>query len=216
MAIGSIGGGSKQERLDFIENKVKEIKSAVESGRSDDKIKRDFASLNSDSKKLLNKSKASINAITEDELGDIETKIQQIEKDIAQFSPICEDLENKIKGKSVLDVVQSSGSGKMIDGKLSYPNINSTERAEVIKIASALCMGRSIPAIQLRVNATSASIDDGQHRFVASRLANRDIPMKISKSPLPKSELSTLFTCCLLYTSPSPRDGLLSRMPSSA
>ena len=25
-----------------------------------------------------------------------------------------------------------------------------------------------------------------------------------------------LFCCCLLYTSPSPRDGLLSRMPSSA
>ena len=24
------------------------------------------------------------------------------------------------------------------------------------------------------------------------------------------------FSCCLLYTSPSPRDGLLSRMPSSA
>ena len=27
---------------------------------------------------------------------------------------------------------------------------------------------------------------------------------------------STLLRCCLLYTSPSPRDGLLSRMPSSA
>ena len=27
---------------------------------------------------------------------------------------------------------------------------------------------------------------------------------------------STLFAVCLLYTSPSPRDGLLSRMPSSA
>ena len=26
----------------------------------------------------------------------------------------------------------------------------------------------------------------------------------------------SLFTACLLYTSPSPRDGLLSRMPSSA
>ena len=26
----------------------------------------------------------------------------------------------------------------------------------------------------------------------------------------------TMFTACLLYTSPSPRDGLLSRMPSSA
>ena len=28
--------------------------------------------------------------------------------------------------------------------------------------------------------------------------------------------LESVVTCCLLYTSPSPRDGLLSRMPSSA
>ena len=27
---------------------------------------------------------------------------------------------------------------------------------------------------------------------------------------------SAMTSCCLLYTSPSPRDGLLSRMPSSA
>ena len=31
-----------------------------------------------------------------------------------------------------------------------------------------------------------------------------------------QSETLTLYTDCLLYTSPSPRDGLLSRMPSSA
>ena len=30
------------------------------------------------------------------------------------------------------------------------------------------------------------------------------------------SEIKTLLIDCLLYTSPSPRDGLLSRMPSSA
>ena len=29
-------------------------------------------------------------------------------------------------------------------------------------------------------------------------------------------DLTTLHNICLLYTSPSPRDGLLSRMPSSA
>ena len=29
-------------------------------------------------------------------------------------------------------------------------------------------------------------------------------------------QLSTAATTCLLYTSPSPRDGLLARMPSSA
>ena len=31
-----------------------------------------------------------------------------------------------------------------------------------------------------------------------------------------KDENFMLLNCCLLYTSPSPRDGLLSRMPSSA
>ena len=42
----------------------------------------------------------------------------------------------------------------------------------------------------------------------------------INKSGLKKDEIGAIFlaTCtpCLLYTSPSPRDGLLSRMPSSA
>ena len=33
---------------------------------------------------------------------------------------------------------------------------------------------------------------------------------------LEKAPKQVLFTLCLLYTSPSPRDGLLSRMPSSA
>ena len=37
------------------------------------------------------------------------------------------------------------------------------------------------------------------------------------KSPLNVASLpSRVATTCLLYTSPSPRDGLLSRMPSSA
>ena len=31
-----------------------------------------------------------------------------------------------------------------------------------------------------------------------------------------KLQANALYTNCLLYTSPSPRDGLLSRMPSSA
>eukprot|EP01016_Furgasonia_blochmanni_P040096 TRINITY_DN5079_c0_g1_i7.p1 TRINITY_DN5079_c0_g1~~TRINITY_DN5079_c0_g1_i7.p1 ORF type:complete len:348 (+),score=120.14 TRINITY_DN5079_c0_g1_i7:414-1457(+) len=33
---------------------------------------------------------------------------------------------------------------------------------------------------------------------------------------LPQVQMDKLLMCCLLYTSPSPRDGLLSRMPSSA
>ena len=37
----------------------------------------------------------------------------------------------------------------------------------------------------------------------------------VTRSPT-VAHLATLRTLCLLYTSPSPRDGLLSRMPSSA
>ena len=37
-----------------------------------------------------------------------------------------------------------------------------------------------------------------------------------SKSELKRKLFYLLIKCCLLYTSPSPRDGLLSRMPSSA
>ena len=37
-----------------------------------------------------------------------------------------------------------------------------------------------------------------------------------TESPLMRVEGDTIYYACLLYTSPSPRDGLLSRMPSSA
>ena len=37
----------------------------------------------------------------------------------------------------------------------------------------------------------------------------------VEQETKPKHELA-YYKCCLLYTSPSPRDGLLSRMPSSA
>ena len=43
----------------------------------------------------------------------------------------------------------------------------------------------------------------------------------MANNPLQRAQLNTgyqmdLSNFCLLYTSPSPRDGLLSRMPSSA
>ena len=36
------------------------------------------------------------------------------------------------------------------------------------------------------------------------------------KDPTPKKEYDVVIIGCLLYTSPSPRDATLSRMPSSA
>ena len=44
-----------------------------------------------------------------------------------------------------------------------------------------------------------------------------DLPRRTAADHhLPKVPLNGLNYLCLLYTSPSPRDGLLSRMPSSA
>ena len=48
----------------------------------------------------------------------------------------------------------------------------------------------------------------------AERIAVSDAPGLEEFGVIPSA--SELFNFCLLYTSPSPRDGLLSRMPSSA
>ena len=51
--------------------------------------------------------------------------------------------------------------------------------------------------------------------LTSDKCAHLDLPMMTEKN---KANHGTAFTVsiCLLYTSPSPRDGLLSRMPSSA
>ena len=48
---------------------------------------------------------------------------------------------------------------------------------------------------------------------VTNELVNKS---KLISNNFDKAEYDALLSTCLLYTSPSPRDGLLSRMPSSA
>ena len=43
-----------------------------------------------------------------------------------------------------------------------------------------------------------------------------ELAKKIKEAQITSLELCQIYIDCLLYTSPSPRDGLLSRMPSSA
>ena len=44
----------------------------------------------------------------------------------------------------------------------------------------------------------------------------KGMPQRIIDNEVPAATVLAAFKICLLYTSPSPRDGLLSRMPSSA
>ena len=51
---------------------------------------------------------------------------------------------------------------------------------------------------------------------IITRFERKGLRMVGLRQLTPSMELAEAHYACLLYTSPSPRDGLLSRMPSSA
>ena len=57
---------------------------------------------------------------------------------------------------------------------------------------------------------------DMSYILVAIDLFNREMHTEVMANKDPESTFVAMKKVCLLYTSPSPRDGLLSRMPSSA
>src|SRR5664279_6532789 len=57
--------------------------------------------------------------------------------------------------------------------------------------------------------------DQDAEKFIALFWARRDPDLKTPENEF-RERFDALVKNCLLYTSPSPRDGLLSRMPSSA
>ena len=92
-------------------------------------------------------------------------------------------------------------------------------------------MGQKINPIGLRLGinrtwesrwyANTAEYGDLLHQdlairaFLMSELKAASVARIIIERPHKTCRI-TIYTACLLYTSPSPRDGLLSRMPSSA
>ena len=69
--------------------------------------------------------------------------------------------------------------------------------------------------ITTSISAPSSNFDVGNLGIYSVYNGKVD-QVKIFDKELSSSEVTTLYGDCLLYTSPSPRDGLLSRMPSSA
>ena len=92
------------------------------------------------------------------------------------------------------------------------------KRAEIItKWIDDYCKNESFNPKSLVVG-ISGGIDSSVVSTLCAKTGRKTIvltmPIKQIKS---QHDLSlTHAKCCLLYTSPSPRDGLLSRMPSSA
>ena len=64
---------------------------------------------------------------------------------------------------------------------------------------------------------TSQELAKWEREMKAAGLWPEKIPVyNVSKPRVKARKTGALANTCLLYTSPSPRDGLLSRMPSSA
>ena len=59
-------------------------------------------------------------------------------------------------------------------------------------------------------------MDFMRHEFVTYSMASDYYGLGLRPVTRMAHECGAIYKICLLYTSPSPRDGLLSRMPSSA
>ena len=79
-----------------------------------------------------------------------------------------------------------------------------------INLAKALGSGKIIATDMVPARLEAAKNLGADHTF----LANDDIPARLRE--VNDGRLADLVIICLLYTSPSPRDATLSRMPSSA
>ena len=92
-----------------------------------------------------------------------------------------------------------------LPGRLGNPQLTVTKDPRIDpRVAALLEMGEGLPEIEPPVNATYEESLAFCNEFEA-----QDTVMH-------PAQLEMMPDFCLLYTSPSPRDGLLSRMPSSA
>jgi hypothetical protein len=86
-----------------------------------------------------------------------------------------ENMRKLIGGRSVEEVIAASTPGDKIGGKPVKPGQPFVEKDAVADYASRECYGSPFPAIDLYPGKTYVVIDEGHHRFVASRLRNKQI-----------------------------------------
>ena len=84
----------------------------------------------------------------------------------------------------------------------AYPNITTLDDSFVDYGLDA--SGNKVSIVQSNVDAARVELDKLNYRYQRAGIGTNAGYLSISEQ------------FCLLYTSPSPRDGLLSRMPSSA
>ena len=96
----------------------------------------------------------------------------------------------------------------LIDKSMAYPEFpNHDDFTAISKVLAGECEGEI--TVRGWIYRTRSS---GKLAFIVIRDSTGSIQSTVSKKNVSESS----FSDCLLYTSPSPRDATLSRMPSSA
>ena len=96
----------------------------------------------------------------------------------------------------------------------AYTKISYTLRHNQIHLQNHVAQGQPSQAIPLNIARYRKAVYSAL--WVQGTLVVCYLPLSIVDALTPQRGISLSVYLCLLYTSPSPRDGLLSRMPSSA
>ena len=103
------------------------------------------------------------------------------------------------------------GIEKVIPSELDLVNIFGVNDNNLKYIKSMF------PLLKINVRGNVIYIDgDKKEASEVLRILDEMVVMSANKEVIDQADVELLSKICLLYTSPSPRDGLLSRMPSSA
>ena len=103
---------------------------------------------------------------------------------------------------------------KYLDFVAGVTSPASSDYAELLRRLSELEVEADCDIPHLLTAALGLAAESGEFTEVVKKIILQGKPYNEDNVFHMKRELGDI--CCLLYTSPSPRDGLLSRMPSSA
>ena len=149
----------------------------------------------------------------------------------AKSSPMNVDFGNG--GSNPLDTAISSLGGGSTLGNFSGLNANGLPSGGIAGVGNTSSLAdaqaqqlATLAGIQggaVGGGATEQNNQAGKRSFIAGADTNEDYLDNSLEAPISPYEVkqgtiipALMVSSCLLYTSPSPRDGLLSRMPSSA
>ena len=126
----------------------------------------------------------------------------------------------RLAGKVAIVTGGASGMGRatvmrfLADGaKVVVADLNEANGAETVAVAKANGHGDSIAFVRgdvAKESDVANLVGQAEKRFGRLDIAYLNAGVGGAFGPIAETSV------CLLYTSPSPRDGLLSRMPSSA